>query len=45
MTQEDAWRLFFATGLPQAYLIARMLAEGEQTLARPAFSPERGERV
>ena len=44
MDEEGLWRLFFATGLPQAYLAAAGARTGrrEQDVpARPAFRPER----
>lgn len=43
MTQESAWKLFFATGLPVAYLLAKQAPRGERTspphwaAAQPAF--------
>ncbi len=36
MEEKDAWTLFFSTGLPQAYLMAR-------ELERRAAPPSRGE--
>lgn len=44
MDEDGLWRLFFATGLPQAYLAAagaRAGPRGQDVPARPAFRPER----
>lgn len=47
MDEDGLWRLFFATGLPQAYLAAAEARGGprrQEVPARPAFWPE-GERA
>ena len=31
MDEEQAWRLFFATGLPEAYVMSRRAARKERT--------------
>ena len=47
MTKSGAWALFFETGLPQAYLLAKNAPdeqeqpEIEEELACPAFSAQK----
>ena len=42
MDEGGLWKLFFATGLPEAYLaLAALRTEQEEPLAQPAFGEER----
>ena len=47
MDEGGLWKLFFATGLPEAYLaLAQFRAEREEeTLARSAFGEERRQEL
>lgn len=39
MTDEQAWKLFFATGLPEAWLLTRERREKKRTAGRRPASP------
>ena len=43
MDESGLWNLFFATGLPEAYLAIREWEEEREAPALPAFEPTDGE--